>query len=122
MSKQADWSEVWQELQQVLKNQPRCPKHPQYPCVKTLSEKVVNDIIEVSDQGIKVRSHRTNTEDTLAASQFETWWHYLVSNKSASLKPESAPHADRSRLVGAILVTCLPNRIRTSDNSTITLS
>jgi hypothetical protein len=124
MSNQS-WPEVWQGLQDKLRNQPRCVDHPEYPCVKTLSQRETNDIVEVSPEGIRVKSHRTEREDFISASQFETWWHRLVATGSASLQPghPNNPDADRSYIVGAILVTCLPKRIQRdeSDNSTIKL-
>ena len=111
------WPEVWQELQNELRNQPRCPEHPQYPCVTTLALGVINDIVEVSEEGIKIVSHLTGHEDFLKASQVKKWWDHLVMTGSASLRPDDAPDSDRSRIVGAILVTCLPNRITLDEGS-----
>jgi hypothetical protein len=121
-----DWLEVWYELLRNLRNQPTCKVHPIFPCVKTLSQGIVNDIVEVSQTGIIVKSHRTGKEDSIKSNQFETWWLHLLEKGSASLKPghENNPHADRSRLVGAILVSCLPVRIKKDkdDPSTILLA
>lgn len=111
---QPSWAEIWRELRENLKSQRRCPTHPDYPCVKTLSRGKVNDVPEVNEKGIRLRSDKTGKEDFIRARQFEAWWHYLVDHGYASLDPESSncPDADRSRIVGAILVTCLPSRIK----------
>ena len=52
------WEEIWLELREALMNQPPCPNHPEYPCVRTLGQKVINDIVRVVIDGIVVRSHR----------------------------------------------------------------
>lgn len=114
------WSEVWQELQTGLKNLPRCSEHPEYPYVETLTKKVVNDIVGVDSEEVKVRSHRTGATDSIKASKFEKWWNHLVAKGSASLCPGDSnnPDAYRSRIVGAILAACLPDKIRVENNAT----
>lgn len=108
-----DWPAVWVELRTNLESQPKCSIHPAYPHVKTLSQHVVNDIIQVEEEKILVRSHRTLREDSIEAQRFETWWNHLVTDGSASLVPgdPNNAHPWRSRVVGAILAVCLPNRI-----------
>jgi len=118
------WPEMWQELQTKLRKLPPCPEHHQYPCVRTLAQGVVNDIVDVSSKGVKVRSHRTEATDSIKKSIFERWWNHLVAEGSASLRPGDSnnPDAYRSRIVGAILAACLPDKIRVDDdNATIRL-
>ena len=123
MHKASDWPAVWQELRDNLAHQPPCPEHPEYPCVRTLAQGLINDIINVGENGIIVRSHRTLREDYIEASRFQTWWNHLVSKGSARLAPGAPnnPHRWRSRIVGAIMGTCLPNRIRVVGTGAIEL-
>jgi len=109
-----DWSAVWQELRDNLARQPACPEHPEYCHVRTLSRGVINDILEVSGDGIRVRSHRTGCVDFIQAFHFRAWWNHLVTSGSASLYPGSGntPRVRRARIVSAITVACLPNRVR----------
>jgi len=118
-----NWQAVWQELRDNLAKQPPCPHHAEYPHVSTLSQRVGNDIVEVGGKGILVRSHRTHREDFIEMSRFESWWNHLVVRKSASLYPghPNNPHPWRSRIVGAIMATCLPERIRVVNSNTIQL-
>src|SRR5687767_4531477 len=98
------WDEIWPRLRQALLEQPRCKEHPSCPCVRTLVEQVVNDIIRVASDGIVVRSHRTDREDFIEASRLQTWWEHLQRERCASLVPggENNPHRWRSRVIGAI--------------------
>jgi len=118
-----NWLAVWQELRDNVAKQPPCPQHPEYPHVSTLSQRVINDIVEVGENGILVRSHRSNNEDFIEARRFKTWWNHLVTYGSASLDPGGSnnPHPWRSRIVGAIMAICLPDKIRVVDSSTIEL-
>jgi hypothetical protein len=123
MLKVLNWPAVWQELRDNLAKQPPCPHHPEYPHVSTLSQQVINDIIKVSESGILVRSHRTFHEDFIEASRFEIWWKHLDANRSASLysgRPNN-PHPWRARIVGAIMATCLPDRVRVVNSNMIEL-
>lgn len=119
------WSDVWRELRNNMRSQPPCPEHPEYPHVRTLHLGVINDIVEVAEHTLRVRSHRSRNEDTIEARTMETWWDHLLANGSASTDPDSAncPHIWRARVVGAILATCLPSRIEVdpNDKSTIRL-
>ena len=118
-----EWSIIWRKLRKCLLNQPKCPEHPQYPHVKTLVLKVINDIISVNENGVIVRSHRTYHEDFIEAERFEIWWKHLISKGSASLIPgdENNPHPWRSCIIGAIFATCLPDIIKVKDKSVIQL-
>jgi len=49
-----------EQIKRILKSLPRCPQHPEYPYVTTLSQKIKNDILEITEKGITVRSHKTN--------------------------------------------------------------
>lgn len=119
----SNWLEVWRTLRKNLLNCPRCPKHPDYPQVKTLSQGVINDLIAVEENGIRIRSHRTSNEDYIEENRFKVWWDHLVKNGSASLSTEhkNNPHPWRSRVVGAIFVTGLPDRIQIRKSSVIEL-
>jgi hypothetical protein len=118
-----DWLIIWQELRTNLKTQRRCSTHPEFSCVKTLSQGIVNDILEVDELYVRVRSHRTLHNDDIEAARFKTWWEWLVANGSASLSPgdDNNPHPWRARIMGAVFVTCLPNRIKQLDSNTIEL-
>jgi hypothetical protein len=119
------WIDIWHELRQNLAHQPRCPEHRDLPGVRTLIQGTMNDILDIQQDGITIRSHRTNRTDSIPAAQFAAWWEYLVANGMASIRPGAAhnPHADRSSVVGAILVRCLPTQVvqDTNDESTIRL-
>ena len=112
------WSGLWIELQRNLQKQPRCPQHPHYPCVKTLAPGMINDIVEVSADQIKVRSYRTGKDDYIESSEFEDWWNHLTKYSHASLAPGHSdnPHPYHARIVGAITVSCLPHLIKRDDN------
>src|SRR5947209_817160 len=104
------WAEVWLELREALLRQPPRDSHSGKPCVRTLGNHVANDIIRVGENGIVVRSERTNRNDFIEARRFRVWWDHLQESGSASLIPggENNPHRWRSRLVGAIWARCLP--------------
>lgn len=123
MRNTSDWSSVWQELRDNLAKQPTCLDHPEYPRVSTLALQVINDIIEILESGIRVRSHRTLHKDLIKTRIFEIWWNHLVANKSASLCPghRNNPVARRSSIVGAIMAKCLSDRIRVVNSNTIEL-
>jgi hypothetical protein len=108
------WQQVWQELRDALLLQPRCPDHPEYPCVRTLRQGIVNDIIRVGPDGVLVRSHQTNRDDFIEADRFRVWWDHLQRFGTASLAPndQNNPNPWRARIVGAILAGCLPARVR----------
>lgn len=109
----SEWQSIWNELRNNLNNLPRCPDHPEYPYIETLSMSIKNDILEIKDSGITVRSHRTNNPDFIETKRFQTWWVHLVTHGIASLKPgsENNPHPWRSCIVGAILAKCLDKYI-----------
>lgn len=107
------WDRVWLELRDALNRQPRCLDHPDFPCIHTLGRNSPNDILQGSEDGILVRSHRTNNEDLIPNSNFRAWWVHLQEHGNAALDPNhpNCPRSDRARLVGAIYVTCLTHRI-----------
>lgn len=117
------WLEIWRTLRENLKNQPTCPLHPNWPYVETLSQRVPNDLLAVEESGIRVRSHRTSNEDFIEENRFKVWWFHLLKNGSASLYPGASnnPHPWRSRLVGAIIATGLPQQIKVASPDTIEL-
>ncbi len=98
-------------------------QHPDYPHVRTVVQGVINDLLEIDEGGILVRSHRTNREDYIEAGRFRTWWEHLTIHGSASLHPgdPNNPHRWRSRVVGAMLLAGLPNRLRQVHGDTIEL-
>ncbi|MBS0266899.1 MAG: HNH endonuclease [Planctomycetes bacterium] len=107
------WDQVWAELRCELSHQPRCIEHPEFPCIGTLGQGAVNDILQVDQDGIRVRSHRTNNEDVITPSSFRAWWVHLQKFGTATLDPNdpNCPRSDRAVLVGAIFAVCLRNRI-----------
>jgi hypothetical protein len=108
------WKQVWGELRGALSRQPRCPEHPQFPCISTLGQGAVNDILHVDQDAVRVRSHRTGNEDVIPASSFRAWWSHLQQHGSAALDPNdpNCPRSDRAVLVGAIFAGCLPDRVK----------
>lgn len=66
------WEQVWGELRAGLGRQPLCAEHPEFPCVRTLGQGAVNDILRVDEDGVRVRSHRTGNEDVIPAAAFRT--------------------------------------------------
>jgi hypothetical protein len=123
MSSTLIWEPIWEELRGALAAQPPCPQHPEYPHVRTVVQGVINDLLSIDERGILVRSHRTDREDYIEASRFRTWWDHLVAHGSASLHPgePNNPHRWRSRVVGAMLLAGLPNRLRLVHGDTIEL-
>jgi hypothetical protein len=123
MDKKSDWPSMWQELKQKLAAQPRCPEHPEYPCVFTLAQRSANDIVSIEADRIVVRSHRSMNKDTIEESLFRKWWEHMLDEDSASLVPGafSNPPTKRSRIIGAILATCLPTRVSAENHNLITL-
>jgi hypothetical protein len=120
---ESSWPIVWEELGENLLRQPACPQHTQFPHERTLTQHTINDMVAVRDEGITIRSHRTAHEDFIPAGRFRAWWEFLQGHRVASLdtRSPSNPHPWRSRIVGAILVTCLPHRMRRRDSNTIEL-
>jgi hypothetical protein len=117
------WETIWNELRGALAAQSPCPQHPKYPQVRTVVQGVINDLLSIDEQGILVRSHRTQHEDFIEARRFAVWWDHLTAHGSASLHPgdPNNPHRWRSRIVGAMLLTGLPNRLRLVHGDTIEL-
>jgi hypothetical protein len=108
------WPTIWKELRENILSRPKCPEHPDHPCVRTLARGVPNDILAVGEEGILARSHKTMNEDFIPARRFETWWNHLDEHGSASLRAGAAnnPHRWRSRIVGALLAAGLADRVR----------
>ena len=117
------WPAIWREMRERLVAQPRCPQHPAYPHVRTISQGVVNDLVEIRRQGIRVGSHRTGHEDFIGANRFQDWWKHLIGRGSASLHPgdENNPQPWRSAIVGSILLAGLPEHLRFVQDDTIEL-
>ena len=88
------WDKVWRELRDGMRNQSACIEHPSYPAVRTLVKRIVNDIIEVSEDRTVVCSHQTERVDAIEADRFRTWWDHLVRHGHASLVPGAGdnPH------------------------------
>ena len=120
-----EWGSLWREIQSGLLALPRCPEHPEYPVIHTLvMYKVPNDILDVNDVEITVRSHRKNRSDVIREATFRNWWSHLQTNSEASLQPGAPdnPPGPRSYIVGAILVTVLPKRIHAVTTNRIRLT
>jgi hypothetical protein len=107
------WDQVWGELRDSLVKQPRCPQHPKFPCVHTWGHDVINDIIEVEEDRIVVRSHRTMKDDPIGVGAFRSWWNHLQEKRSATLDPggPNTPGTNRPVLIGAIFACCLSARV-----------
>jgi hypothetical protein len=107
------WDEIWSELRIALSEQPRCDTHPDLPCVRTLVQHEVNDILRVDSDGVQVRSHRTGNVDVIPAAALKAWWNHLQEHGTAALstKDPNCPRTNRSVLTGAILARCLPDTI-----------
>lgn len=117
------WLAIWRELRTNLANLPRCPKHPTYPHVRSMVQKVINDITSVDEGGIRVQSHRTSNDRYIEESKFKVWWDHLIANGSASLCPGDPNNPDpwNSRIVGMMLAEGLPNRIRVDNSNDLQL-
>jgi hypothetical protein len=111
--KAPSWPAVWNELRRNVAALPPCPSHPQHPHVTTLRYGVINDVLQMSREGITLRSHRTSAERFVSAGVFEAWWRRLQECGRVSLG--SPPRTDNSRVVGAILAAALPDRVRVVD-------
>jgi hypothetical protein len=114
-----NFEEFYEKLQTGLRNQPKCPDHPEYPCVRTLIQEVPNDIIKIESEGITVRSYRTENNDIISKEVFRDWYTWLFEERrTASLNPDdnqNNPNRDRSRIVGAIIAKCFPDIIKKED-------
>jgi len=118
--KAPSWPAVWNELRWNLAALPPCPSHPQHPHVTTLGYRVINDVLQMSRDGITLRSHRTFSERFVSVSAFEVWWRRLQECGRVSLA--SPPRSDNSRTVGAILAAALPDRIGFQDGWLVMLA
>lgn len=110
------WEQSWGELRRAVESFPLCPDHPEYPCVATMIKGAMNDIIEVKETEIVVRSHETNHDDRISKSVFHKWFEHLWKHKSASSAEgtPSCPERYRSRVVAAIYLNAFPDVIRQS--------
>jgi len=68
MSSLPAWKKMWSILQECLKTQPKYPEHPEYPHIKTISKKKINDVIEVKQDFIVLRSHLTKNKRQISAT------------------------------------------------------
>lgn len=118
MDNKLDWPIIWQELRGNLADQPPCADHSEYPHVCTLVHGNINDIIQVNEDGVTVRSHKTFGKRAITEKVFKVWWNYLVENGFASLSPGAPnnPRSGDSRVVGAIIAACLPGRVYVLDS------
>ena len=116
-----DWTEIWKELRRNIASQPRCPEHPEHPCVHTLLLGVTNDILAVREAGLLVRSHRTMNQDFIPARRIERWWRHLIAHGTASIQAgdPNNPRRWRARLVGAVLAAGLPGHVRYAGDNTL---
>lgn len=123
MSSTHSWPVIWAKFQENLRNEPKCIRHPNYPHVKSMAQGVVNDILLIETTSITIRSHRTNNVDIIPEDRFRTWWDHLEGHGSASLIPgdKNNPHPWRSRIVGAILASALPEKIEVEGSNSISL-
>lgn len=123
MQSASSWPTIWNKFLGNLANERRCPRHPEFPHVKSMVQGVINDVMKIDITGILVRSHRTNNADFIPQGRFKAWWEHLVQHGSASLVPGGVNNPDpwRSRIVGAIMSTALPEEIEAENSNTIVL-
>ena len=117
------WTEVWAELRVRLASQKSCGQHPEYPCVRTLAQGIVNDVVEISEDRVVVRSHRTRKEDPIPARRLKKWWDALQAHGRVACTRghPNNPHPWRSRIVAAIFATCLPDLVRVDGDDLVLL-
>ncbi len=110
MSNLSDWPALWRELRHNLEK---------LSYVRTLDLGVLNEIIEVRETGVRLLSQqsRSNAPRLIKEGTFKAWCEHLLQNRTASLVPGNPnnPRSSHSRIVGAILVTCLPDKVRVVD-------
>jgi hypothetical protein len=114
------WKAVWKELCRELSELPRCPIHSSLPHVKTLSRGIINDILDISEDGLTVRSHQTLRGRFIPASRFERWWWKLRTSGHAN--PSAPPATQDSRVVAAVLAAALPHRVCVTDGGILELT
>jgi hypothetical protein len=114
------WEQVWGELQDALKGQPPCPIHKKYPHILTLNKSSINDVLEVGENEVCVRSHKPKGTDQdkdnrrrIDVNVFRKWWELLRRGAVPFTKGFPTPN---SSVVAAILVRCLPGRIAQTGN------
>lgn len=122
MSTTREWNALWQRLLARLAEQPPCPLHPEYPAVRTLARGQVNDIIRMDESGVVVRSHGSMESDPVPVAHFRALWKHLGEHGHAVFEPGCGglPAFARSRIIGAILVTCLPEVLRYDGREIVT--
>ena len=120
----SDWNATWELLRSNLWTLPPCPEHPNHPHVRTLSQGVINDIINVTEHEIIVHSHRSENEDQIPAAHFKAWWNHLSTGKPATTDTSdpNCPEPYRSSVTAAIFVQALPGKIEQIDQRTIVWS
>jgi HTH-type transcriptional regulator, competence development regulator len=123
MQIQSNWPTIWSKFRNNLANEQKCPRHPEFPHVRSMVQGVINDVLSVDAGGIRVRSHRTNKIDPIPEKSFRNWWEHLVEHGSASLVPGGPNNPDpwRSRIVGAIMSAALPEEIEVESSNSIIL-
>lgn len=110
------FDQVWQELRAGLANAARCPQHPEFPCVYTLARLVPNDIVEITEDEVAVRSHDTYRIRRIPRERFQELWDALASAGSARFRT-----GNNGSVVGAIYVRCLSIRVAESGRNEIRL-
>ncbi len=106
------WEEVWQEMRSALKRQPR---------IHTLVHRTVNDILEVGEKEIAVRSHHPKgkpKDRRISEAEFRKWWDRLQRGPVSFTGPNITKN---SSVTAAIFVTCLPDRVERGEPGQIRL-
>lgn len=116
-----NWPKIWKQLRANLASRPHCPEHPEFPHVRTLVRGVINDVIAIEQDGLRVRSHRSENEDFIEAERFRRWWQHLCQKGYASIKTGHPTNPDpwRSSVVGAIFVQALSGYVKQAGPSEI---
>lgn len=114
MTTLSSWSSIWRQVQRRMRKQPPCITHPKFPSIKTLARETVNDVIDVRDKGITLRSHEHKRKDNenrfFPQERFRKWWTDCVDSGGVTTtnKARRERHeAPNGCIVDAVMVRCL---------------
>lgn len=106
------WEQIWSELQIGLRER---------RLVETLGlgkKREINEIVEISKDGVKVRSRATDNLNSIPRSSFHRVWRKLETGEEKTME---SLVGQRSSIVIAIFVHCLPKRVELTRQKPITL-
>lgn len=104
----------WKQVRVILLHKLETFASSHKPIVTLSNRPSENEILSVTQTTIRVLSLQSKKKDDISVSHLQKWWKHLVYKGEASLRPrdKNCPRGDRSSLVGAILVRCLPNLVQ----------